>query len=374
MLIKHSMMAREDGDLGDGGSPAPTEADVADAVNDSVDSEAGEDVSSPEPVAVEAEIADEPAETVQDAPGLYDRLQSSGVDLSSVIGEYRPKDDAELIQLLGNQVGVISSGRTQLSEFEKNRQQYEQWLESRNTPPQAVEPAPEKKGSSFWNPPEVDPGVMEFVEVDRETGLYKAKMPGYEQAAVDANRLLQYKQQKANEFMDDPVSFTEKAVAGYVEDRIAEALSAYQPIAQERVEKQLQSAITPFESQLVDAAGNETAAYRPFMYAYQESAAYSGMSLQDRVNFAAMKAGLSMTPPQSAAAQTETPATPQQSRPTNEELKKQAVSGNRVASSIAEQKGRDDSGLSEGGKMYSSAKLTNDFRAEMQKLAESAAS
>lgn len=102
-----------------------------------------------------------------------------------------------------------------------------------------------------YAPVKIDPTVMQYLERDAKTGLFKAILPELAPRAEEANRALQYRQRVAEEMYDDPYAFGEEISRPLVEQIKKEMLKEIEALKSQfaPVQQHMQmSALEAFEA------------------------------------------------------------------------------------------------------------------------------
>lgn len=136
------------------------------------------------------------------------------------------------------------------SEFDK----FQEWKAAQqatptNTP--ASDPV-ENAWQPKYKPVTVDPGIMQYLERDQATGLFRAKLPELAPRAEEANRMLQYRQAVAEEMYSNPYEFGKEIVAPQLtqlETKLMKELEALKAQIQPIQQQTQMSALEAFERQ-----------------------------------------------------------------------------------------------------------------------------
>ena len=116
-----------------------------------------------------------------------------------------------------------------------------QLAETGTSDPQPAEPEPEDKPEKFYNPPDIlEPEVLQLLERDADTGLYRApkKYPDLAGLANQANAKARYDNQFFAKFRDDPQGFVTQAAQPLREEIKAEVLKEIREEQQRAAQQQ----------------------------------------------------------------------------------------------------------------------------------------
>lgn len=143
-----------------------------------------------------------------------------GLDLSKF------PDDAAAVQFLGQQIREAR----QLQQYAPYVQQViphwseiQEWLQSRQQQAPATTQG-KSWWSEFWQPPEYDPAWVRLIEVDPETGQYRAKAGAPPDVANKFAAWQHYQSQQADKLMSNPFAYFEKAFETLAEKKAKEIM------------------------------------------------------------------------------------------------------------------------------------------------------
>ena len=181
--------------------------------------------------------------------------------------------------------------------------EFQKWKASQK-PDETISKEVDKAVAEFqrkYNPVKVDPNIMPMLERDERTGMWRAKLPELAPRAEEANRMMMYRQQLAEEMYSDPYAFGAEIARPIVDQYKAEILkqieelkSQLAPIQQTAQEQ----ALSQFEWQHKDVLFVEKdgkTELSPAGMAY-EKACKTGMNPKDAMEFAKEMAKL-VAPP-----------------------------------------------------------------------------
>lgn len=218
----------------------------------------------PEPV-IKAEPAAPPVVEQSSGPSLLDAFKSKfeiGDDVTEddlVSSIEKASQRAALLDENENEETLRSyrEAHAWKQQAAQDWEKFQQWKASQGGGSPEIEQAKraaEAKAEEIkrkYAPVRIDPTVMQYLERDPKTGLFKAILPELAPRAEEANRALQYRQRVAEEMYDDPYAFGEEISRPLVEQIKKEMLQQIEDLKRQLapVQQQMQmSALEAFEA------------------------------------------------------------------------------------------------------------------------------